>query len=238
MELAKNLQKTLNQKANPKTDLYVDLAESVTGIILVGFLWMHMLFVGTIYINNGVLFNSLSEGLDKYYLAQIGIPATVLVILIHIFMAGRRAPMRLRDLRIAWRLTKSLKHTDTWIWVGQVITALIIGIMASMHLWEIMTTWPIEATKSAHRVAQDGIAFMGGFSIKYYLWFYVALLLAGEYHAGFGLYRIFVKWGWFERRKMGWVLKGITLIILLIGFGALYMFIKLAGMVPLGGALH
>jgi hypothetical protein len=28
MELAKNLQKTLNQKANPKTDLYVDLAES------------------------------------------------------------------------------------------------------------------------------------------------------------------------------------------------------------------
>jgi succinate dehydrogenase/fumarate reductase cytochrome b subunit len=49
MELAKNLQKTLNQKANPKTDLYVDLAESVTGIILVGFLWMHMLFVGTVY---------------------------------------------------------------------------------------------------------------------------------------------------------------------------------------------
>jgi succinate dehydrogenase/fumarate reductase cytochrome b subunit len=42
MELAKNLQKTLNQKANPKTDLYVDLAESVTGIILVGFLWMHI----------------------------------------------------------------------------------------------------------------------------------------------------------------------------------------------------
>jgi fumarate reductase subunit C len=87
-------------------------------------------------------------------------------------------------------------------------------------------------------VALDGIAFMGGFSIKYYLWFYVALLLAGEYHAGFGLYRIFVKWGWFERHKMGYVLKGITLIILFIGFGALYMFIRLAEMVPLGGALH
>ena len=122
MELAKNLQKTLNQKANPKTDLYVDLAESVTGIILVGFLWMHMLFVGTIYINNGVLFNSLSEGLDKYYLAQIGVPDSTGYSHPH-FMAGRRALMRLRDLRIAWRLTKSLKHTDTWIWVGPGITA-------------------------------------------------------------------------------------------------------------------
>ena len=112
MELAKTLQKTLNQKANPKTDLYVDLAESITGIILVGFLWMHMLFVGTIYINNGVLFNSLSEGLDKYYLAQIGIPATVLVILIHIFMAGRLGANAPADLRIAWRLTKSIRHAD------------------------------------------------------------------------------------------------------------------------------
>ena len=161
-----------------------------------------MLFVGTIYINNGVLFNSLSEGLDKYYLAQIGVPATVLVILIHIFMAGRRAPMRLRDLRIAWRLTKSLKHTDTWIWVGQVITALIIGIMASMHLWEIMTTWPIEATKSAHRVLKMVSLLWAVLALNITLGSMLLYSLAGEY-AGFGLYRIFVKWGWFERRKMG-----------------------------------
>jgi fumarate reductase subunit C len=237
MELAKNLQKTLN-KSYGKTDLYVDLAESITGIILVGFLWMHMLFVGTIYINNGVLFNTLSEGLDKYYLAQIGIPATVLVILLHIFMAGRRAPMRLRDLRIAWRLTKMINHYDTWVWVGQVITALLIGIFASMHLWTIMSTWPIEAVKSAHRVADPGVAFWGHFSIQYYLIFYTIFLLVGEYHAGFGLYRILVKWGWFERHKMGWVLKGITVIIIVIGFGALYMFTQLAKMYPhVGGAL-
>jgi len=237
MELAKNLQKTLN-KSYGKTDLYVDLAESITGIILVGFLWMHMLFVGTIYINNGVLFNTLSEGLDKYYLAQIGIPATVLVILLHIFMAGRRAPMRLRDLRIAWRLTKMLNHYDTWVWVGQVITALLIGIFASMHLWTVMTTWPIESVKSAHRVADPGVAFWGHFSISYYLIFYTIFLLVGEYHAGFGLYRILVKWGWFERHKMGWFLKGITVIIIVIGFGALYMFTQLAKMYPhVGGAL-
>lgn len=237
MELAKNLQKTLN-KSYGKTDLYVDLAESITGIILVGFLWMHMLFVGTIYINNGALFNQLSEGLDKYYLAQIGVPATVLIILLHIFMAGRRAPMRLRDLRIAWRLTNMINHFDTWVWVGQVITALLIGIFASMHLWEIMTTWPIEAVKSAHRVADPGIAFWGGFSVPYYLIFYVIFLLVGEFHAGFGLYRIFVKWGWFERHKMGWVLKGITVIIVCIGIGALYMFTRLAKMYPhVGGAL-
>ncbi len=87
-----------------------------------------MLFVSTIVVSPA-LFDTLSEGLDKYYLAQFGIPATILVIIIHIFLAGRRAPLRLRDLRIAWRLTKMMNHYDTWVWAGQVITALMVGIM-------------------------------------------------------------------------------------------------------------
>ncbi|HOV80501.1 MAG TPA: succinate dehydrogenase [Bacillota bacterium] len=228
MEFANTLQTTLNKKANPKTDMYIDIAESVSGVLLVGFLWMHMLFVATIVLGEGV-FNTLSEGLDKYYLAQIGIPATVLLIIFHIFVAGRRAPMRLRDLRIAWRLTKGLNHFDTWIWVGQVITALLIGIFASMHLWTIMSTWPITALKSAHRVADPGTAFWGGFKIAYYFWFYIIFLIVGEYHAGFGLYRVLVKWGWFERHKMGYILKAITVIIVALGFTALFVFKKVAG---------
>ncbi|MCM1565814.1 MAG: succinate dehydrogenase, partial [Dehalobacter sp.] len=77
MELAKNLQTTLNRSYG-KTDLYVDLAQSISGVILIGFLWMHMLFVSTIIVSPA-LFDTLSEGLDKYYLAQLGIPATILI---------------------------------------------------------------------------------------------------------------------------------------------------------------
>ncbi|MEG3070357.1 MAG: hypothetical protein RQM92_05505 [Candidatus Syntrophopropionicum ammoniitolerans] len=88
MELAKNLQTTINRSYG-KTDLYVDLAQSISGVLLIGFLWMHMLFVATIVVSPD-LFNRLSIGLDEYYLAQVGIPATILLIIIHIFLALRR----------------------------------------------------------------------------------------------------------------------------------------------------
>jgi fumarate reductase subunit C len=238
MELAKNLQTTLNRSYG-KTDLYVDLAQSISGVILIGFLWMHMLFVSTIVVSPH-LFDLLSEGLDKYYLAQIGIPATILVIVIHIFLAGRRAPLRLRDLRITYRLAKMMNHYDTWVWVGQVVTALMVGIMASIHLWTIMGAWPLRAATSAARVASSGPADItwGGFHFPFYIVFYVIFLIAGEYHGGFGLYRILVKWGWFERHKMGWVLKGITVIIIALGFTALYTFTQIAANLPAGGAIH
>lgn len=216
MELAKTLQKALI-RANPKTDLYVDLAEAATGISLVAFLWIHMLFVGTILFGKQI-FDLLAESLDKYYLAHIGIPAVIVIFLVHIFVAGRRAPWRLSDMQTTWRHARMIAHTDTWIWVGQVVTALIIVIMGSIHVWSVMYEWPITAAKSALRVDSG------------YLWFYVLLLLAGEYHAGFGLYRICVKWGLISnRRTAGWVLKVITVAIVAIGLGALYMFKKFGG---------
>lgn len=238
MELAKNLQTTLNRSYG-KTDLYVDLAQSISGVILIGFLWMHMLFVSTVIVSPH-LFDTLSEGLDKYYLAQLGIPATILIIIIHIFLAGRRAPLRLRDLRITYRLAKLMGHFDTWVWVGQVVTALIVGIMASIHLWVILGAWPLTAATSAARVASSGPADItwGGFHFPFYILFYVVFLIAGEYHGGFGLYRILVKWGWWERHTMGYVLKGITVIIVTLGFVALYTFTKIAADPAIGGAIH
>ena len=229
MEFPNTLQTILNRKVNPKTDLYIGIAQSISGILLVGFLWMHLLFVGTIIISPE-LFDKLSVGLDKYYLAQVGIPGTVLLIIIHILLAGRRIPIRLRDMRITWRVAKMINHFDTWVWLGQILTALIIGIMASIHIWLVMTTWPIRSFTSASRVASSGPAdqSFGGFYFPFIIVFYVVLLIAGEYHAGFGLYRIFVKWGWFDRHRVGYVLKTITVIIIAIGLLALYTFKKLA----------
>jgi len=238
MELAKNLQTTINRSYG-KTDLYVDLAQSISGVLLIGFLWMHMLFVSTIIVSPA-LFDTLSEGLDRYYLAQLGIPATILLIIIHIFLAGRRAPLRLRDLRITYRMAKMMGHFDTWVWVGQVVTALMVGIMASIHLWTILGAWPLRAATSAARVASSGPADItwGGFTFPFYLVFYVIFLLAGEYHGGFGLYRILVKWGWWERHTMGYVLKGITVIIVALGIISLYTFTKIAANPAIGGAIH
>ncbi|WP_027364459.1 succinate dehydrogenase [Desulfotruncus alcoholivorax] len=207
------LQKTLT-KSN-KTDLYLDLAELTSGLLLVGFLWTHMLFVATILISQD-MFNSLSEFLDKYYLSYVGIPFIVVVALFHFVIAGRRIPTRMQEQRIVWQHAKMLHHTDTWTWVFQTITGMAILVLAGIHVWMVTTGWPIRAVNSAHRMES-------------FWWFYLVLLIVGEYHAGFGIYRQFVKWGWFPRKPIGYVTKAITAIILVLGLAAMFVFVQLGG---------
>jgi len=200
---------------NPKAELYYDLVELFTGITLVGFLWTHMLFVATILLGSD-LFNTLSKSLDDYYLSYVGIPIIVLVFIMHILSAGRRLPTRYQEQKIIWRHAKMLKGNDTWIWVFQVITGAALFALASIHMFVVITGWPITATTSTGRV-------------EAFWWFYLVLLLLGEYHAGFGIYRQFVKWGWFPRKPLGYVTKVITVIILTLGLAALWVFLQLGG---------
>ncbi len=206
------LQKTLTK--NPKAELYYDLVELCSGFALVIFLWTHMLFVATILLGSDI-FNSLSAGLDKYYLSYVGIPIVILIGFMHIFSAGRRIPVRIQEQRIIWRHAKMLKGTDTWIWIFQVITGIAIFLIGSIHVWIILSGWPIEAMTSAERMHA-------------FWWFYLILLLLGEYHAGFGIYRQFVKWGCFPRKPLGYVTKAITVIILVLGIAALCVFYAMA----------
>ena len=200
---------------NPKAELYYDLVELFTGITLVGFLWTHMLFVSTILLGSD-LFNTLSKSLDDYYLSYVGIPFIVLVFIMHILSAGRRLPTRYQEQKIIWRHAKMLQGTDTWVWVFQAITGAALFALASIHMFVVLTGWPITATTSTGRV-------------EAFWWFYLVLLLLGEYHAGFGIYRQFVKWGWFPRKPLGYVTKVITVIILTLGLAALWVFLQLGG---------
>lgn len=200
---------------NPRAELYYDIAELFTGLILVGFLWTHMLFVSTILLGTDI-YNVLAHGLDEYYLSYVGIPFIIIVALIHILVAGRRIPTRFQEQQIIWRHAKMLKGTDTWVWVFQVITGVSILILGAIHVFVVLAQWPIDATISTERMVS-------------FWWFYLALLLLGEYHAGFGIYRQFVKWGWFPRKSLGYVCKMITAIILGLGIAALWVFNKLGG---------
>jgi fumarate reductase subunit C len=197
---------------NPRVDLYLDLIQLVSGLVLVGFLWIHMLLVATIFLGPET-FDRLALFLDEYYLSYIGIPFIGVIALAHVAVVSRRIPNRFQDY---WRHATLVRHPDTWTWIFQVVTALAIAILASIHVWMVLTNWPIEAVKSAARIDS-------------YLWFYVALLLLGEYHAGMGLYRQSVKWGWLKRRTIGFVLKVITLFIIALALGALWVFLRMGG---------
>ncbi|MFZ5590962.1 MAG: succinate dehydrogenase [Bacillota bacterium] len=200
---------------NPRAELYYDLVELFSGLCLVGFLWTHMIFVATILLGEDV-YNALAKGLDDYYLSYIGIPIVIVIAIMHILTAGRRIPTRYQEQKIIWRHAKMIKGTDTWVWVFQVITGVAILALAAMHVFTILTNWPIQADVSAERM-------------KAFWWFYLILLFLGEYHAGFGIYRQFVKWGWFPRKPLGYVTKMITVIILALGLAALWVFNSLGG---------
>lgn len=207
------LQKNLTH--SNKTDLYLDLTELVSGLLLVGFLWTHMIFVATILISQET-FDALSEFLDTYYLSYIGIPFVVIIALFHFIIAGRRIPTRIQEQKIVWQHAKMLRHTDTWTWVFQTITGMAILVLGSIHIWMVTTGWPIRVMNSAERM-------------EAFWWFYLILLITGEYHAGFGIYRQFVKWGWFPRKPISYISKAITAIILILGLAAMFIFIQLGG---------
>lgn len=198
---------------NQRVELFLDVAELFTGLFLVGFLWTHMLFVSTILLNpNGAVFNALSHFLDTYYLSYIGVPLVIVVFFGHLVLAGRRIPTRITEQKIVWRQASLLRERDTWTWVFQAITGMAILVLASIHMFLVVTHWPMQSFTSAARI-QD------------YLWLYLLLLLLGEYHAGTGLYRQFVKWGWLKRHKLIHVIDAITLIIVIMGLGALWVFL-------------
>ena len=193
-----------------KSVLITDMAELISGLSLVGFLWVHMLFVATVIIGPDI-FNNVPVFLEKYLLSQIGIPMVIILILAHMVLAGRRLPNRLSDMKIVWRHSRLLNHYDTWTWLFQCVTGVAIGILAAAHIWTVVSRWDINIPISSERVVQSP-----------YFIFYIMLLLCGEYHAGVGLYREAVKWGWIERKKVSWVLDAITICIITLGIIALF----------------
>lgn len=196
---------------NPRIAARFDLVEMISGLLLVLFMWGHMLMLATILFGEGTM-NALAEWLEALYLAQVGAVGMVFLILIHFVAAGRKLPVRLREQKMIWRLSRKLGHGDTWLWLVQVVTGLAILMFAMIHLWVILTTFPIEAAKSSTRVAQA------------YGYLYAPMILLVELHVGIGLYRILVKWTAFNRTAGAWIKWLMTAGFLIIGYWVLRTF--------------
>ena len=106
----------------------------------------------------------------------------------HAALALRKFPANYRQYRAYRGHMGAMKHEDTTLWYWQVVTGFALFFMASMHLY-IMMTHPdrIGPFESADRVWTD------------LMWpLYLVMLFAVEFHGGIGLYRLALKWGWFE----------------------------------------
>lgn len=172
----------------------LDLLQSVSGLLLVLFLGAHALFVASILISEDAMY-MVTRAFEGYYVFGVAYPALVslaaagvlLLFVLHAALALRKFPSSYRQYRVLQDHKKRLKHTDTRLWVIQVHTGFALFFLGSAHL-AVMLVHPdqIGPYASADRV------WAGSWMID------LPLLLIVQVHAGIGLYRLAVKWNWFQ----------------------------------------
>ncbi len=210
----------------------LDLVQSGSGLILGLFMWAHMLFVATILISAD-FFNSVVHFLELRFISDTAgmsyitsfLAACVLVIFfIHAALGMRKMPINWRQWQVYRAHATRMRHEDTTLWWVQACTGFIMFFLGAAHLIIIITmSDKISADLSAQRM------------FSHFMWlFYLVLLFAVELHGGIGLYRLCVKWGWFEGpdakasraklKKLKWIISGVLLVL---GLASMAAFLKI-----------
>lgn len=201
------------------TDAALDWLQMLTGASLILFMWCHMLLVSSVVVSPGVM-NAIAHFFEATYMAQVGGPLIFLTFLVHFALAARKIPFRAEGQGTIWAHAKMMRHRDTWLWVVQAVTAMIILILGAIHMWVVLNDLPITAAKSAARM-------------QHFWWFlfYMILLPSVELHVSVGFYRIAVKWGFVKSEgRKGFKRFETTLfsIFMVIGVITLIRFITLS----------
>ncbi len=216
---------------NSRMPARLDLAQSLTGLALALFMAFHLLFDASILLG-APAFDWVSGALEGEPLFGYRIPVlvtiaalTIFVLFItHALLAMRKFPSNFRQYREIRQHARDMRHSDTSIWLVQAYTGFAMFFLGSVHLWIVMTQpETIGAWGSAHRILDQ------------WMWvLYVLLLLAVVFHAGFGMYRLAVKWGWFVgadpdrgRKRLRNLAWAIIVFYTVLGLASLGAFIKI-----------
>ena len=216
----------------------LDLIQSGTGLFLGLFMWAHMLFVATILFGEDV-YNQVVHILELRFMYDSPnmsyvtsfLAACVLVIFfVHAALGMRKMPINFRQWQIYRAHATRMKHEDTTLWWIQACTGFIMFFLGSAHLIIIITN------SDQIALLADGTLGSAERVYSHFMWlFYLVLLFAVELHGSIGLYRLCVKWGWFEGKepkatrkklkKAKWILSIFFIALGLLSLGA---FLKIA----------
>lgn len=178
----------------------LDFWQALSGAVLALFICVHLILEGSVVISPA-LTNSIAWLLEVTWMAQIAAPILILIIVAHFVIAARKMPFRAGELGIFVDHSKSLKESDTWLWLVQVATAIIILVGAFAHVFTVMTDMPIEVSGSVKRL-HDG-----------WLLFHAIFLPSIILHTGIGVYRLAVKFGVCTKANREKVRKGIWIVM-------------------------
>jgi len=209
----------------------MDLAQSLSGLLLGLFMWGHMAFVSSILISKDAMW-IVTKAFEGYFVFGHSFPVLVsfvvagvaALIVLHAFLAMRKFPASARQYGVFDEHRKTLGHGDTTLWWVQVVTGFALFFLAFPHLFQmLMHPADIGPYGSADRV----------WSARWWP-LYLVLLFCVELHAGIGLYRLAVKWGWFQGddpnasrarlKRLKWVL---TIFLLALGLATLAAYMRI-----------
>ena len=184
----------------------LDFWQAASGALLALFVCVHLILEGSVVLSPA-LTNGIAWLLEATFLTQIVAPVIILLVVFHFWIAARKMPFRANELAIFVRHSRSLREADTWLWLVQVFTAVVILVGVFFHVYTVMTNLPINVAGSVKRLHDGWLAF------------YVVFLPCVILHTGIGVYRLAVKYGVCVKvardrwRKWIWIVMGCYLVL-------------------------
>jgi fumarate reductase subunit C len=168
-----------------------DILQSLTGLLLVLFIWGHMFFESSILLGKDAMHwvSRMFEGehiFGKPYPVLVSAVAVIIFLLIavHAVLALRKFPGSYQQHRQFYQHMGAMRHPDTTLWYLQVVTGFALFFLASAHLFVVF----LQPENIGPYASSDRI-WSGNFWILYAL-----LLITVHLHAGIGIYRLAMKW--------------------------------------------
>lgn len=216
----------------------LDWWQSATGLFLALFMIAHMFFVSSILISPklfdwmiGVAELHFIFGHREPIVTSVIVLIVLAVFIAHAFLALRKFPINYKQF-LKMRMHKNLmKHTDTTYWWIQAMTGFALFFLGSAHLFVIM----LSPNSPDALIGIGSVASSLRFVEQHFWILYLFLLIAVELHGSIGLYRLAVKWGWFDtwgktpeetRKVLQKIKTGMTIFFLVLGFLTYGAYIK------------
>ncbi|MEI6412850.1 MAG: fumarate reductase cytochrome b subunit [Pseudomonadota bacterium] len=212
---------SLLTKGNP-WPARLDLLQSTTGLFLGVFLCVHTFLVASILLGPEAMWR-VSRFFEGYYFFGRSYPALVvifaavvfLVFITHAAAALHKFPANSRQWIFFWRHARTFRHTDTTLWLVQVVTGFLLFLLGPIHLYAVLThPAQIEPLGASDRV-WSGIFWPLD----------LLLILVVVPHMCIGLYRLALKWccatGYFRilTRRAMWLACALFLSLDLASLG-------------------
>ncbi len=195
-----SLDATMHVVRPGRRDAYLDWLQMLTGASLVLFMAFHTLLTSSIIFGAGAL-DGVAGFLETLHLDTLAHVVVPVLFFAHFVLAARKIPFRPEGQLAIWRDAKLLRHRDTWLWIVQAVSAMIILVMGAVHMWTNINDEAILAATSTARVQS------GGWTL-----FYLLLVPLVQLHVFVGVYRIGVKWGFITDATRPRVVKILTIV--------------------------